>query len=51
MVTAAEINDGVVAALDDIIGAAPGFGTTFAGTGWFSDTALWLAPQPRSTVP
>jgi 2'-5' RNA ligase len=42
----AAIDDGVLAALREVIAAVPRFEVTFADVAWFGRTVVWLAPRP-----
>jgi hypothetical protein len=43
-VPAADIDDGVLGAVADVVGPVPPFGYAFPRTDWFDDAVLWLAP-------
>jgi 2'-5' RNA ligase len=40
------IDGGVLAALGEVFAAAPAFEVGFSKIGWFSDDAVWWAPEP-----
>ena len=42
----AEIDDGVLTLLTDAVQSVAAFDCVFAGTAWFGDEVLWLAPEP-----
>jgi len=42
----AEIDDGVLTLLADAVQSVAAFDCVFAGTEWFGDEVLWLAPEP-----
>lgn len=40
------IEDGVLAALGEVVRTVPAFTATFAEVGWFGEDVMWLAPRP-----
>jgi 2'-5' RNA ligase len=41
-----EITAATIAALAEAVASVPAFGCQFAGTAWFGDEVVWLAPRP-----
>jgi 2'-5' RNA ligase len=42
----ADVDESVLLRLAAAVGAVPAFECAFAGTAWFGDDVLWLAPEP-----
>lgn len=40
------VDDGVLAALGEVVATVPAFTATFAEVGWFGEDVVWLAPRP-----
>jgi 2'-5' RNA ligase len=44
----AHIDDGVLAALGEVLAAAPAFEIEFSGVAWFGEDVVWWAPDPAA---